>query len=160
MSLNKNAIDNAAKDYWSKYYGEYGKSWVREIPRKIKTAMSQINKQASDDMVIKPLVSIIEDTGLVLEGICKTSDSMFSFMAEFDNTGKVVDFDIANLNKSKSKGEKSRGEKSKGEKSRGEKSKSKGEKSKSKGEKSKSKGEKSKSKGEKSKSKGEKSKSK
>jgi hypothetical protein len=39
--LTKLAVDPHAKEYWSKYFGEYGKQWTRDIPKKKHKKKSQ-----------------------------------------------------------------------------------------------------------------------
>lgn len=38
-ALQKLAIDASAAEYWSKYFGAYGKQWVRKIPHRVAHAL-------------------------------------------------------------------------------------------------------------------------
>jgi hypothetical protein len=87
MALHKKAVDSTAADYWTKYFGDYGRLWVRRIPRKIAVALK--DKQAS----IMPLGHAVTDEGVALEGIAKTSKKNHIFCARFDHRGKLIKFE-------------------------------------------------------------------
>ena len=110
MAIDKVAVDSAAKDYWTGYYKEYGKTWVRDIPRKIKKAMAGGTKTANDEGLqgkVAAIGSALTDEAVFLEGLfTATNGSEFAFAAKFDHDGNVVEFDALPLktaSKSKSK---------------------------------------------------------
>jgi len=45
-SLDKMAVDKATKDYWTKYFGSYGKQWTRNIPRSLNNRKESAQKFA------------------------------------------------------------------------------------------------------------------
>lgn len=89
--MQKEAIDQAAKDYWKKLYGEYGESLVRDIPRRIKAALVANKKVASVDESadIRPVASASVDGGVVLEGLYSDSGTKLLFRATLDTSGDV-----------------------------------------------------------------------
>lgn len=95
--MQKIAVDNATKDYWSKYFDEYGQMWVRDIPRRMKTAMS---KEANVDKVegnIAPMAAHRnKDGGLSIEaafvGTINDQDAKILITAAFDSEGKMTEF--------------------------------------------------------------------
>lgn len=117
MSLSKVAVDEAAKKYWEEFYKEYGKSWVREIPRKIKTAMAEGKRVAAADIEpgrVFPIARAVTPKGVVLEGLFETqAGAKLVFQAAFDGEGNVVSFSPIELAASASKPSKSKASKSK-----------------------------------------------
>jgi hypothetical protein len=108
--LVKWAVDSSAKEYWSNYYKEYGKAWVRDIPRRVKKAMLDHTKTASVGTgaeklasgVVTPVGTSITDTSVVLEGMFRAaSGENFIFCAEFDHEGAIKQFDTAKLSSAK-----------------------------------------------------------
>lgn len=47
--LTKLAVDDVAKDYWTKYFKEYGKAWVKDVPRKKKAFKKSAVDQAAKE---------------------------------------------------------------------------------------------------------------
>lgn len=95
MSLVKWAVDEKAKAYWSEFYKEYGKSWVRDIPRKVKKAMVEGKRVASsaeaDLGIIVPVGQAITASNVYLEGVLHThSGHKIAFQATFDHSGNVT----------------------------------------------------------------------
>ena len=41
MTTQKTAVDATAEEYWSSYFGDYGKAWVRKIPHRVASALLQ-----------------------------------------------------------------------------------------------------------------------
>jgi hypothetical protein len=102
MSLAKWAVDSTAKQYWESYYKEYGKSWVRDIPRRVKKAMVENKKVASEQVadagVVTPVATaILPNGGVALEGMFRGNTDKFVFQAEFDAEGKITSFDVVKL---------------------------------------------------------------
>lgn len=96
MAFDKWAVDEAAKKYWENYYKEYGKSWVRDIPRRVKKAMVE-SKTASDNGIVTPVGKAVSDNGVVLEGMYRTDAGNFLFRADFDHEGNITSFDASKL---------------------------------------------------------------
>jgi len=99
MSDNtKTAVDNAARDYWSKYFGAYGKMWVREIPRRIKAAMTQGKTASADTSAPDPHIVpsghvLTSNGGIDLEGALREDSGTYRlFHASFDAEGTVTSF--------------------------------------------------------------------
>ena len=117
MALEKWAVDSAAKEYWSSYFKEYGKTWVREIPRKVRKAMASTIKTANTDGVagiVSPIGAAITEDAVYLEGMfTPPSGSALAFYAKFDHDGALSEFDTISLTASKSKPSKSKPSKSK-----------------------------------------------
>lgn len=101
MSLQKEAVDAKAKQYWESLYKEYGKTWVRDIPRRILTAVAEHTKTAKvEDVVgsITPVATAVAGTKLFMEGIfTPNAGKKLLFCAEFDAEGSVKEFDVATL---------------------------------------------------------------
>lgn len=94
----KTAVDQAAKDYWISFYKEYGETWVKDVPRKIKAALiAKKRVAAATDEVrpgqIQPLAHVAFKTGgFRLEGIYQASDNKkLMFVADFNKAGEVQD---------------------------------------------------------------------
>jgi hypothetical protein len=100
MSLTKWAVDSTAKEYWTKYYKEYGKSWVKDIPKRVKRAMATNQKVAHADFgVVTPVGTSVTADGVFLEGMFRAAGSgeQFLFYAEFNHEGKIKRFDSTKL---------------------------------------------------------------
>jgi len=101
MTISKKAVDATAKDYWITYFGEYGKIWVRNIDRKITAALSQkLPRTAAVEMKsqapqVVPLGKVITRKGVFLEGAVRTAKRDRLFRAEFNHSGKLLNFDAA-----------------------------------------------------------------
>lgn len=98
-NLVKWAVDSTAAEYWSKYYKEYGKSWVRDIPRRVKKAMADNTKVAHAELgVVTPVGGSVTADGVFLEGKFRTATGeQHLFYAEFDHEGAVKRFDSVKL---------------------------------------------------------------
>lgn len=103
MGILKWAVDDAAKKYWAEYYQEYGRTWTRDIPRRVKKAMVQHAKLASQDSqlgIVTPIATSISKEGVKLEGMFRSaSGDNFMFYAEFDHDGAIGRFDSVKLAK-------------------------------------------------------------
>lgn len=101
MGILKWAVDDAAKKYWSEYYAEYGKTWVRDIPRRVKKAMIEHAKVASNESnfgIVTPIGTSISADGVKLEGMFRSaSGDDFMFYAEFAHDGGIQRFDHVKL---------------------------------------------------------------
>ena len=107
MAFDKVAIDSFAKAYWIKLYGEYGKMFVRDIPRKIKRAaaleLAPGQKTASDEFDASGSVvpcghAILDNGGIAIEGVFEHDTiGKFAFQTRFNENGEVTSFDSIKL---------------------------------------------------------------
>jgi hypothetical protein len=101
MSIEKWAVDSAAKEYWSSYFKEYGKTWVRDIPRKVRKAMTQSTKTANSEGaqgIVSPIGTAVTKEAVFLEGLfTPPSGAVVAFSAKFDHDGHIVGFDSVPL---------------------------------------------------------------
>lgn len=103
MSLRKIALDSVAEDYWEEYFGEYGKLWVRSIPRRVaaavfpRTAAAQGRSAPPQQHVAIPLAHAVRDDGLHVEGIAVQGDQPTRrtrvFTAHFSHDGALISID-------------------------------------------------------------------
>jgi len=96
--MEKIAVDQAAKDYWSNYFKEYGQMWVRNIPRRIKAEVRRAMKASSTEGSVIPLAYEVADDGtLSIEaafvGKLDDKDAKVLITAEFDDNGILKSFD-------------------------------------------------------------------
>jgi hypothetical protein len=90
--MNKTAVDQAAKDYWSDLFGEYGDALCRDIPRRIKAALLANKKVASVDdsrVDIKPVASAKDGDNFLVEGLYCDESVKLLFKATLDKAGQV-----------------------------------------------------------------------
>ena len=89
----KTAIDQNAKSYWAKLYGEYGEDLCRDIPRRIKAALVANSKVASvsDQANICPVASAQFDDNIVVEGLFNDDGAKMLFRATLDKAGNVAE---------------------------------------------------------------------
>ena len=96
-AMEKTAIDQAASSYWSDYFKEYGKMWVRNIPRRIKTATAR-HLKAKIEGEFAPIAGNINpvDDGLTVEasfvGKINDKEAKILVTASFDQEGKLSEF--------------------------------------------------------------------
>jgi hypothetical protein len=103
-SLTKTAVDAAAEEYWQAYFGDYGKQWVRKIPRRVAQAMAQRTAAKGDDRMTKAQIGGLgwaetPTGGLHFEGVFRgtmvkagrATQVLSAFAAEFDANGKLID---------------------------------------------------------------------
>lgn len=109
MTITKTAVDEVTKSYWTEYFGDYGRQWVREIPRYIRAAIEQdMRKSAAageprpftvgDSDRVTPLAYAVSDDRLVLEGRWvgdvqqgrHTNRKACLFRAEFSHDGDLA----------------------------------------------------------------------
>ncbi len=105
MTLSKQAVDQTAIDYWTQYFGEYGKLWVREIPRNIRASLvPESNRTASDgdgeltESSVVPLGYAVTADRLILDGVFRgrfASGRRESklFRAQFDHDGQLINLE-------------------------------------------------------------------
>lgn len=105
-AMNRQAVDDAAAKYWEEYFGDYGKQWVREIPRKIKAELaSRLGKSAatgSADELTGQVYSlnhtICPNQTAILEGVFRGKTAAGQpvcrlFTAKFAENGRVTHFE-------------------------------------------------------------------
>lgn len=99
--MDKVAVDQKAKDYWSKYFAEYGKMWVKDVPRRIKQATRREAKGKMAEGVVVPLAKNITEDMLSVEaafvGKIDDQDVKILVMASFDNEGKMKEFESSRI---------------------------------------------------------------
>jgi hypothetical protein len=102
--MDKTAVDSAANKYWSTYFKEYGKMWVRNIPKRIKTAMLQtkeLNVKTAEGSIAPVAHDISEDGILSLEaafsGKLDDQDARVLILAEFSEDGKMRKFEATRI---------------------------------------------------------------
>lgn len=100
MTEKKTAVDQTAVSYWTDYFGEYGRQWVRDIPRRIKKALTERERErkaaAADGAVdaefqISPLGYTALDDRMEFEGIARIGSRQVMFVASFDHEGALQD---------------------------------------------------------------------
>lgn len=101
-TTKKQAVDSTAEAYWNAYFGEYGRAWVRKIPRRIagvvfsRTAGAGQAPVVTDARVV-PLVHAITKEAVHLEGACIASvdgrRTTRLFSASFDHEGRLLSLD-------------------------------------------------------------------
>jgi hypothetical protein len=90
----KTAVDQAAKDYWISFYKEYGQTWVKDVPRKIKAALIANKRVAAKSDDVQPgqiellAFAEIKTGGVRLEGVFK-ADKKLAFTVDFSKAGEV-----------------------------------------------------------------------
>lgn len=103
--MDKTAVDSAASNYWSTYFKEYGKMWVRNIPKRIKSAMVQtkeLNIKTAEGNIV-PVAHDISDTGVLsieaaFSGKLDDQDAKVLVTAEFTEEGKLRKFEAVRIN--------------------------------------------------------------
>ena len=93
--MQKTALDQAAKSYWSDYFKEYGKMWIRDIPRRIKTAASR-HLKADIEGEFAPIAGDMNNNMLSVEasfvGKIGNQEGKILVTASFDEEGKISEF--------------------------------------------------------------------
>ena len=100
--MEKTAVDNAAKDYWATYFKEYGQMWVRDVPRRIKSAVRRREKAASIVGRIAPMAADVADDGtLSIEaafvGKLDDQDARVLITAQFDAKGRLQNIETTRV---------------------------------------------------------------
>lgn len=104
QALTKQAVDSNAEGYWEDYYKDsgYGKLWVRKIPMRVKAELTKrAGKTAAQgtpvEPRIRPLTTVVTDTGVHLEGLAiygqGEARNVTAFVADFNHDGDIVGFD-------------------------------------------------------------------
>jgi hypothetical protein len=100
--MKRTAVDEEAKKYWEKLYGEYGRAWVRDIPRRIKAALADNDMSRSaageETPVVRPFVSVKDGDKLVIEGTYHCDGENMLFCAKINvEDGTIRDLDAVPL---------------------------------------------------------------
>lgn len=108
MALTKEALDQAAAEYWKQYFGDYGKEWVRNIPRRVAQALvqqeaSRIAERGRPNKIAKARIAPLAwaptvTGGLTFEGVFrgvlnnagKVENVHRMFAVEFDANGEII----------------------------------------------------------------------
>lgn len=94
-TTKKIAVDEAAKRYWEEYLGDYGRLWVRDIPRNVRAALdrdttTKVAVSGNSEPDVVPLGHAVTADRLILDGVIR-GDSAMLFRAEFNHDGEIVD---------------------------------------------------------------------
>lgn len=102
--MDKTAADKAAKEYWSNYFKEYGQMWVRDIPRRIKTAMvrsKDLGVKTAEGNVAPIAHNVSEDGTLSIEaaftGELDGRAGQVMILTEFDKQAKMKKFEVTRI---------------------------------------------------------------
>jgi hypothetical protein len=100
--MDKVAVDSTAKNYWSTYFKEYGQMWVRDVPRRIKQAMTREIKATKLEGEIVPVAhDVSKDNTLSVEaafiGKVDGVDSKIMITASFNAEGKMESIDTTRI---------------------------------------------------------------
>jgi hypothetical protein len=98
QATTKTAVDQAAKDYWISFYKEYGETWVRDVPRKVKAALIADKRIAAKDTEVQPgqlyplAHARLSTGGIRVEGIYRAGgEKRLAFVVDFDKDGASKD---------------------------------------------------------------------
>ena len=96
--MEKTAVDATAKKYWEDYFKEYGQMWVRNIPRRIKSAVRMEMKAEKIEGSLVPLAYEVSPDGtLSLEaafnGMLDNKFAKVLITAEFNEDGILTSFE-------------------------------------------------------------------
>lgn len=99
--MDKVAVDQATKEYWNNYFHEYGQMWTRDIPRRIKTAMTKTKDlggvKIAEGNVVPVAHEVSPDGILSLEaaftGKLDNQDAKVLITAEFTESGRMTKFE-------------------------------------------------------------------
>ena len=100
--MDKVAVDSTAKNYWSTYFKEYGQMWVRDVPRRIKQAMTREIKATKLEGEIVPVAhDVSKDNTLSVEaafiGKVDGVESKIMVTASFNAEGKMESIDTTRI---------------------------------------------------------------
>jgi hypothetical protein len=108
MATPKQAADKKTEDYWTNYFGEYGRMFVREIPRVIKAAVlpdfrrtangEQRRIEVKASQVVPLGYTVTAENGLHLDGVVRMTvaekgelrTAQRLFHAEFNADGDLA----------------------------------------------------------------------
>ena len=102
--MEKTAVDKVTQDYWAGYFKEYGKMWIRNIPRRIKTAMVRTKdlgiKTAEGNVV--PIAHDLSEDGIfsieaAFEGKLDNKEAKVLIIAEFNDEGRMRKFEATQI---------------------------------------------------------------
>lgn len=103
--MDKVAVDKATKEYWGNYFKEYGQMWIRDIPRRVKTAMvrtKDLGVKTVEGSIVPIAHNVGEDGTLSIEaafsGKLDDHDARALITAEFSNNGKMLKFEASRIN--------------------------------------------------------------
>jgi len=95
--MEKIAVDQKAKSYWSEYFKDYGQIWVRDIPRRIKQATIRKLKAETATGEFAPMAAnVLDNGGLSVEaafiGKLDNKSAKIMVTASFSEDGKLQEF--------------------------------------------------------------------
>lgn len=98
--MDKVAVDQTTKEYWNTYFHEYGQMWTRDIPRRIKTAMTKtkdLGVKTAEGSIVPVAHEVSEDGTLSLEaafsGKLDDREGKVLITAEFTENGRMTKFE-------------------------------------------------------------------
>jgi hypothetical protein len=97
--MNKIAVDKSTQDYWSDYFKEYGKMWVRDIPRRVKAAMRLKVNATKVEGKLAPMAASINEGNDTLSveaafiGEVDDKEATILVTAEFDSHGEMLNIE-------------------------------------------------------------------
>lgn len=98
--MDKVAVDKATKAYWDNYFHEYGQMWTRDIPRRIKTAMTKskdLSVKTAEGILTPIAKDVAEDGTLSIEasfnGKLDQKEATVLVTAEFNELGRMLKFE-------------------------------------------------------------------
>ena len=99
--MNKVAIDETAKKYWSEYFHTYGELWTRDIPRRLKSAALE-KTAAKIEGAFSPMANSVADDGsLSVEaafvGTIDGQQARGLATAVFDKSGNITTFEFCRV---------------------------------------------------------------
>lgn len=107
MTTQRVAVDSTAKEFWESYFGDYGKQWVRDIPRNIRAAMLPHIRQAANGKAppelsayeVAPFGYAVTADRLQLDGVFRGTyadgtKTARLFRADFNHDGDLIDLTV------------------------------------------------------------------
>jgi hypothetical protein len=110
MANTKQAVDSTAVEYWTSYFGDYGKTFTKDVPRRVAQVIVQGLRRAAKDNALRVVRAQVipygwaktATGGLTFEGAFRgrvvrggrENTVLRAFAAEFDPSGKVVDVQV------------------------------------------------------------------
>ena len=100
--MNKTAVDKTCKEYWSKYFLDYGQMWTKDVPRRIKQAVRRKLEASTIDGEVAPIAKdVAKDGTLSIEaafiGKLDNKDARVLVTATFNKEGRMEDLDVTRI---------------------------------------------------------------
>jgi len=102
--MDKVAVDKATNEYWNNYFHEYGQMWTRDIPRRIKTAMTKtkdLGVKIAEGTIVPIAKDVADDGTLSIEaafdGKLDDKEAKVLVVAEFNEIGRMTKFEATRI---------------------------------------------------------------